>query len=61
MESMIRAIAKAAVSIDEAVVQISFPGRDLGETTTDKPDCQITNRDHSMRAEYVRLALDTIR
>jgi hypothetical protein len=31
----------------------------MDETTTDKSDCHVTNRDHSIRAEYVRLALDT--
>jgi putative hydrolase of the HAD superfamily len=60
IESMIRAIANAAGPIDEEMIQISFPGRELGETITDKPDCHITDRGHSMRAEYVRIALDTV-
>ncbi|KAL7948348.1 HAD-like domain-containing protein [Trichoderma barbatum] len=60
IESMIRAISKAAGPIDEEAIQISFPGREVGVTMTNKPDCHVTDRDHSMRAEYVRLALDTV-
>ncbi|KAL7929526.1 HAD-like domain-containing protein [Trichoderma chlorosporum] len=60
IESMVRAISKAAGPIDEKKIQISFPGREVDVTMTDKPDCHITDRDHSMRAEYVRLALDTV-
>ncbi|RFU74658.1 had-superfamily subfamily variant 1 [Trichoderma arundinaceum] len=51
IEGMIRAIAKAAGPIDEKMIQISIPGRELGETVTDKTDCHITDRDHSMRVE----------
>ncbi|KAK4064079.1 uncharacterized protein Triagg1_9235 [Trichoderma aggressivum f. europaeum] len=62
IESMIRAISKAAGPIDEEAIQISFPGREVGVTMTtcNKPDYHVTDRDHSMRAEYVRLALDTV-
>lgn len=59
IESMIRAIAKAASPIDEARIQVSFPGRDRGETITHSPDCHVTDRDHSICAEYLRLALNT--
>ncbi|KAL6904273.1 hypothetical protein GGI43DRAFT_432864 [Trichoderma evansii] len=60
IESMIRTIAKAAGLINEEMIQISFPGRELGEIITVKPTCHVTGRYHSMRAEYVRLALDTV-
>ncbi|KAM0208988.1 hypothetical protein ACHAPQ_011996 [Fusarium lateritium] len=58
MESMIMAIAKAAGPIDETMIQISFQGQGMGETITDKSDCHVTSRDHSIRVEYMRLALD---
>ncbi|UKZ52774.1 hypothetical protein TrVGV298_006561 [Trichoderma virens] len=60
IESMIRVIAKGAGHIDEEMIQISFPGRELDDTIANKPDCHVTERDHSIRAEYVRLALDTV-
>ncbi|UKZ78571.1 hypothetical protein TrVFT333_006317 [Trichoderma virens FT-333] len=60
IESMIRVIAKGAGHIDEEMIQISFPGRELDDTIANKPDCHVTERDRSIRAEYVRLALDTV-
>lgn len=51
MKSMIRAIAKAAGPVDEAMIHIPFPGGDLNAAKTDKPDCHVTNKDHCICTE----------
>jgi hypothetical protein len=57
LEEMIRAIAKAAMPIDETAIQISYPGQGQGEASVAQPECHFTDRDHSICAEYARLAL----
>lgn len=63
LEEMIRAIAKVAVPIDETAIEISYPGQDQGGLRAAQPQCQFVVRDHSISAEYTRLALaaDTFR
>ncbi|KAM5349589.1 hypothetical protein ACJ41O_006094 [Fusarium nematophilum] len=60
IESMIRAIAMAADLIDEVKIQVYFSGRGQGEIIIDGSGLhlQVTDRDHSICAEYPRLALD---
>ncbi|POR35134.1 Uncharacterized protein TPAR_04682 [Tolypocladium paradoxum] len=59
LEEMIRAIAKAALPIDETGIQISYPGRDPGQegASVAKLECCFTDRDRSICVQYVRLAL----
>jgi hypothetical protein len=58
-EEMIRAVAKAAMPIDETAIQISYPGQGQGRASVAQPECHFTDRDHSICAEYARLALAT--
>lgn len=55
---MIRDITKAAGPNDERTTQRS-DGRGLSVIETATHDCLVTERDHSMRVEYVRLTLYT--
>jgi hypothetical protein len=57
LKEMVRTIAKAATAIDETKIQFSFPGESEG-VTGGSPNCHILERDHSVFAEYVSLALD---
>lgn len=59
LEEMIRAVAKAAMPIDETAIQISYPGQGQGRASVAQPECHFTDRDHSICAEYARLALAT--
>ncbi|KAL4781731.1 HAD-like domain-containing protein [Aspergillus varians] len=57
LERMIRCIANAAMPIDESRLQISYPGQGEGAAATTIPKCQFTERDHSIRADYVSITL----
>ena len=57
VEQMIRAIAKVAMPIDETKIVISYPGQGKEPSPVVQTDCHSTIRDHSIRAEYTRLAL----
>jgi HAD superfamily hydrolase (TIGR01549 family) len=57
LEEMIRAIAKAAPTIDETAIQISYPGQGQGALSVAQSECHFTDRDHSIYAVYVGLAL----
>lgn len=58
VEQMIRAIAKVANPINETKIVISYPGQGKEPSSSViQIDCHCTIRDHSIRAEYARLAL----
>ncbi|KAH6869757.1 HAD-like domain-containing protein [Thelonectria olida] len=58
LKEMIRTIAKAASAIDETRIQLSFPDQSQEGVTGGSLNCHILERDHSVFAEYVSLALD---
>jgi hypothetical protein len=57
LEEMIRAVAKAAMPIDETGIKVSYPGQGQGGASVARLECHFTDRDHSICAEYGRLAL----